>query len=391
MTRTSAECTTEPTIRVHSSLSSIQRGAWNSLLAANDAPFLRHEFINLLEQTGCATESSGWISCHLTLHQGDNNEIIAACPAYFKQHSYGEYVFDWSWARAYQQHGIDYYPKLIAAIPFTPVPARKFLSRQWHDANAINLLSQGLKNLAQANRASSVHVLFAQREEIDTLCRGEFLLRQDNQFHWHNSDYTDFDHYLSALTAKKRKNIRAERRGVAAQGITFRWMPASDTSENDWLDMYRMYRNTTEAHGGYPYLSQDFFLQLPHYLPEHVLLLQGNIAEQLICSALFLSSSDTLFGRYWGADGFFSNLHFETCYYQPIEYAIEQGYHRFEAGAQGQHKLSRGLMPTTTRSAHWLTHPEFHRAVDRYLVSEREDMAAYHDELTSAGPFRRPD
>jgi uncharacterized protein len=378
-------------LRHCTSIDEIPRSTWNSLLEASDTPFIRHEFLSLLEDSGCVGPGTGWTPCHLlaeeeTAVDGERG-ARGVMPLYLKQHSYGEYVFDWAWAHAYQQHGIAYYPKLVCAIPFTPVTSRKLLVRD-HDPATSRAMINAIAQFATDNPLSSIHALFMSDEEVSLFEDCGYLQRHDNQFHWHNRGYHDFDDYLSQFTSKKRKNIRAERRRVAECGVRFQWLSAASSREVDWIGMYQLYRTTIAEHGGIPYLTPEFFLGLPRAMPDHALLLQGSLAGTVVCGALYFAGSGSLYGRYWGTNQFIPGLHFETCYYQPIAYAIEHGLDLFEAGAQGLHKLSRGLAPSTTRSVHWLSHPGFRDAVDRYLQSERHEHAQYTRVLRESLPFR---
>lgn len=372
------------------SVSAVPRRAWNRLLDDDDTPFVRHEFLDLLESSGSVGAGSGWTPCHVVIGggAGADDAIAAVAPLYIKDHSYGEYVFDWAWARAYEQHGISYYPKLVCAVPFTPVTSRKLLAagatRSW-----TGTLIRAIGELARGDSFSSVHALFLDAGEAAIFADHGYLMRHDNQFHWSNRGYQDFDDFLARFTSKKRKNIRAERRRIADAGITFRWLTGAEISAADWHLMYELYCATIAEHGGYPYLTRDFFLGLGLAMGERVLLLKGTQYGEELCAALYFRSRNTLYGRYWGARRFISHLHFETCYYQPIEYAISTRLAGFEAGAQGIHKLGRGLAPAVTRSAHWLKHPGFHDAVDRYLELERHEQARHARLLEESLPFRR--
>lgn len=380
-----AHTPSDPSVRFVTRTADIAASDWDALRDAEDAPFSRHAFLALLEQSGSVGAASGWHPCHLLL-AGDDGRPRGVMPLYLKEHSYGEYVFDWAWAHAYQQHGIDYYPKLVSAIPFTPATTAKMLAR---DEDARDAMLGGLRRFAEDQPVSSVHALFLPDEEIDILAADGYLVRHDHQFHWHNQDYEDFDHYLSRFTSKKRKNIRAERRKVAEAGVRFRWLRGAEAGAGDWHIMHALYQDTIAQHGGMPYLEAAWFEGLAGAMGDEVALLQGRIGERVVCSALYFLGRSTLYGRYWGAAGFLPGLHFETCYYQPIEFAIGQRMARFEAGAQGLHKLSRGLAPHTTRSAHWLKHPAFYDAVERYLAQERGEQARYTRLLDESLPFRR--
>lgn len=371
-------------------IGAIDRERWNGLLNDGDAPFLRHEFLDLLERTGCATGARGWTPCHLVVrrHGSKRSEIEAALPLYLKGHSYGEYVFDWSWARAYQQHGLDYYPKLLSAIPFTPASTRKILTPKGAAGDVAEPLFSAIRAFCERNPVSSVHALFLEADDLRRFERFGYLRRSDHQFHWHNRGYRDFDDYLSVLTSKKRRNVRRERSALAREGVRHRWITGPRSRERDWNEMYRAYLSTIREHGGVPYLTEAFFMELAAAMGERVLLLQGLKGHEAVCSALYFRGERVLYGRYWGAARFIPNLHFETCCYQPIEYAIRHGLARFEAGAQGAHKLSRGLTPVETRSAHWLKHPRFHHAIDGHLRVERREEREYRRLLAEAAPFK---
>ncbi|KAA3621534.1 MAG: N-acetyltransferase [Proteobacteria bacterium] len=367
----------------------VPRDDWNALLDGDDTPFVRHEFLELLEDTLCVGPGTGWTPCHIVASRG-GDAVDGVSPLYLKEHSYGEYVFDWAWANAYQQHGIDYYPKLVCAVPFTPVTSRKLLTAG-RDRVVAHTLIAAIDAFARGNPLSSIHALFLTPKDAARFEGAGYLVRHDNQFHWRNNDYADFDDYLARFTSKKRKNIRAERRQVAAAGVRYRWLHGPETSEADWLAMYDLYVRTISEHGGFPYLKRDFFLGLASAMADRVLLLQGRVEADVVCGALYFLGERALYGRYWGANRFIPHLHFETCYYQPIEYAISRGLVSFEAGAQGLHKLSRGLEPTTTRSAHWLKHPAFYDAVDRFLTAERGEQERYTRLLRESLPFRQSD
>ncbi|GJL80724.1 MAG: hypothetical protein DHS20C01_03580 [marine bacterium B5-7] len=368
--------------------SAVTANEWNAFLNDDDAPFLKHEFLSLLEDSGCVGPGTGWTPCHLVIEQAGDKAPAGIVPLYLKEHSYGEYVFDWAWANAYQQHDIAYYPKLVSGIPFTPVTTRKLLAPQ-PATHVKRALIKALQVFAQANPISSIHALFLDTMDSSLFENAGYLTRKDHQFHWNNEGYVDFDHYLSAFTSKRRKTIRAERRQVRDAGVEFCWLSAEESREADWVMMYQSYRNTIAEHGGYPYLTETFFLQLPNRLPRNVWLLRGAIDGKVICNALYFTSAKSLYGRYWGASQYVPCLHFETCYYQPIAFAIEHQLATFEAGAQGIHKLSRGLAPTVTQSAHWLKHPGFYDAVDRYLQEERREQGQYTRLLNESLPFRK--
>lgn len=372
--------------RIVSDLASIGHARWNALVvgSAADSPFLRYEFMHALHTTGCASPRSGWEPQYLTLWHGD--ELAGAVPLYRKHHSYGEYVFDWAWASAYQQHGIEYYPKWLAAVPFTPVPGTRLIARGLPTRAA---LARALVTQATASGLSSLHVLFAPPEEISELEQIGLLSRRAVQFHWFNRDYFSFDDYLASLAQPKRKKIRAERRQVTAAGITFNRKVGSEISESDWQLFVRCYASTYAAHYSTPYLNRRFFLQIAQSMPQALLMVIASRDGQPIAAALALFDSERLYGRYWGSTEYVPCLHFEASYYQMIEFAIERRLKVFEGGAQGEHKLARGFEPVTTHSSHWLAHPAFADAVERYLQRETGGIEAYVDELQERSALRR--
>lgn len=363
--------------QVLSDLAGLAPEAWDRLVEpdATGNVFLRHAFLHALHASGCAGASRGWTPAYLTLWRGEM--LAAATPLYEKDHSYGEYVFDWSWADAYQRLGLPYYPKWLAAVPFTPVPGRRLLAV---DAAARAALAATLVNRARASGLSSLHVLLAPPEDIALLQEQGLLARRSVQFHWRNAGYATFEDFLAALAQPKRKKIRAERRKVAEAGVTLEWRAGGDASEADWAFFHRCYRTTYAAHHSTPYLNLDFFLRLASTMPENLLLVLARRGSRPIASAFGVYSADgphtRLFGRYWGAVEHVPCLHFECCYYQMIEFAIERRLDVFEGGAQGAHKMARGLDPVTAWSAHWLALPQMHGAVARFL--EREGASIEH-------------
>lgn len=372
--------------RILSSLASVAQKEWDALLALQPErnPFLSHAFLEALHASGAASQASGWQPQFLTLWQGDR--LAAAMPLYLKAHSYGEYVFDWAWADAYYEHGLPYYPKLLSAIPFTPVSGNRLLAR---DATAHVALLIALGELRQSSQTSSTHILFPSAAEAEALQHAGFLLRSGVQFHWLNPGYRDFDEFLATLIRKKRKNIRAERRQVHEAGITFRQVRGTDANESDWRFFKRCYDHTYAAHRSTPYLNLEFFLQIGRTMPEHLLLVFAERAGQPIAAALAVHDAHTLYGRYWGALEAHPCLHFETAYYQLIDFCIAQQIGCFEGGAQGEHKLARGFLPQKTWSAHWLAHPAFAGAVERFLERETGGIELYLSELDERTPFRQ--
>ncbi|WP_213959169.1 MULTISPECIES: GNAT family N-acetyltransferase [unclassified Variovorax] len=469
----------EPILRIHGAPSEIDAAAWNELLALQGAPspFMRHEYLHAMHESGSATPASGWTAAFVTLWQGER--LAGACPVYIKSHSYGEYVFDWAWANAYEQHGLAYYPKAVAAVPFTPVPGARLLAR---DAQSRALLAQGLVQWCKQAGLSSLHLLFGAEEDIAACVDAGLMLRHTVQFHWKNiapelgtgvsslppegarsalgrpgggtvaptlgtdvsslppegersalgrpgggtvaptlgtgvsslppegalsalgrpgggTGYADFEAFLASLSHDKRKKIRQERRKVADAGVVFRWARGVDISPDDWDFFYRCYARTYREHGNPPYLKRDFFQRMADTMPEAWLLFVAERGGHPIATSLIALSQDeprsdgsigpeVAYGRYWGAMERVDCLHFEACYYQPLQWCIAHGVQRFEGGAQGEHKMARALMPVKTTSAHWLAHPSFADAVERFLEREGEGIANYMEHLDERSPFR---
>ena len=378
-------------VSVVDSLEKIPASQWNAL-AGESNPFLRHEFLLALESTGCVSVKTGWLPQHLVVHRDGTSagNLIGALPLYLKNHSYGEYVFDWAWANAYEQAGLRYYPKLVTGIPFTPVTGPRLLSIA--DAESATIKKQLVDNaleLMQEHQASSLHWLFLTPDDAQLLESEGYLLRNGCQFHWSNPGYRDFADFLSTFTAQKRKKIRRERRHVHEAGIAMEILTGPSIDTSHWDIFYEFYLSTIRAHGAIPYLTREFFLRLGDTMRDRIVLVFARRGTDYVAGALNLRGDDTLYGRYWGTRGEFHSLHFETCYYTAIEYCIAQGLSRFEAGAQGEHKLARGFTPVVTRSAHCLAHPQFSRAVADYLARERLDVHAYVNELNEHAPFKK--
>ncbi|AQQ28632.1 MULTISPECIES: GNAT family N-acetyltransferase [Burkholderia cepacia complex] len=376
-----------------SSPAEVPADEWNALLArdAQPTPFLRHEFLDALHVARCAVDDTGWSPHFVTLTDANTGRLAAAAPVYAKQHSYGEYVFDWAWADAYQRNNLPYYPKLLCAVPFTPVQGTRLLAA---DDDARRHLAATLLAFAEQSDVSSLHVLFPTGDEARLLESMGMMLREGVQFHWLNDGYRHFDDFLGTLEQKKRKNIRAERRKVHDAGVTFRRLTGDQITDADWRFFSRCYRQTYREHYSSPYLNLDFFRTIGATMPENLLLVIAEADGQPIASALAVyrrgeHGGGTLYGRYWGAIEHVPCLHFETAYYQLLEFCIEAGLDTFEGGAQGEHKLARGFLPTVTHSAHWLAHPAFSDAVARFLERETEHIHAYVDELREHDPFRR--
>ena len=371
--------------RIVSSLSEIGQPEWDALvsLQGHANPFLSFAFLHALHEAGCASTASGWQPQYLTLWH--DSQLQAAMPLYAKFHSYGEYVFDWAWADAYSKNGLDYYPKLLSAIPFTPVTGSRLMAR---DSSALAALIDALKTIQRNSEVSSTHILYPPADQAEALKNAGFMLRTGVQFHWINAGYTNFDAFLDTLERKKRKNIRAERRKVQEAGVTFRHIRGIDASDADWVFFKRCYDHTYTAHYSTPYLNLAFFQRIGASMPHNILLIVAERDGQPIASSLLIHNDKVLFGRYWGAVEEVPCLHFETAYYQPLEFCIANHIDCFEGGAQGEHKMARGFLPQQTWSAHWLAHPAFADAIERYLEQESAGIEAYMDELNERNPFR---
>ena len=371
-------------LRFVDSIGEIGREAWNGLTGTTN-PFMRYEFLQALESTGCASPASGWQPAHLVLCESAGKSCRGVVPLYCKTNSWGEYVFDWSWANAYQQRGLAYYPKFVTSAPFTPSTGRRLFGLA---ASHLPLVVEQIQRRAESEGVSSWHVLFPTREEARLLRQQNLLIRQGAQFQWRNRNYLSFDDFLSGLVSRKRKNLRKERRRVRDQGIRFRITAGADISEAQWADFYLFYQNTYLQRGMQGYLSLEFFQQIATSMPEQLLLINAAHGGGDIAAALFFHNDETLFGRYWGCREEREHLHFETCYYQGLDYAITHGLKTFDSGAQGEHKIQRGFEPVTTCSAHWLAHPEFNDAVGRFLGRERDHIEAYQQAARSLLPYR---
>jgi hypothetical protein len=370
-------------------LDDIGADEWNALGAAG-YPFLRHEFLSALEEEDCLGERYGWLPRHVTL-RSDDGRLLGAAPLYLKFNSYGEFVFDWSWADAYARHGLQYYPKLVSASPYTPATGPKLLIHPDAPAETRPMLVEASRQLALELGVSSLHWLFTEPDENALLERDGFLRRVGCQFHWTNRDYADFDAFLATLTSGKRKNIRKERRKVEDAGVAFRLLDGHTASSRDWRVFHRYYESTFDRRGGIPTLSQRFFERIARTMPEQLLLVMCDLEGEPVAAAFCLVGEHTLYGRHWGCETHVDNLHFEACYYQGIEFCIRHGLQRFEPGAQGEHKIPRGFLPTETLSAHWLADARFSDAVSRHLELERSGMADYLAEMMQRSPYRAQD
>lgn len=371
-------------IEILDSIVAIDSAEWNRL-AGGDWPFLKHEFLAAAEATGCVSKATGWQPRHIVVRPARGGPATAAMPLYEKTHSWGEFVFDWAWAQAYHRAGLEYYPKLVSAVPFTPAPSPRLLATGPEGAAA--LLEAALE-LARDAGHSSLHVLFPEERELDLLRTAGLQLRKDCQFHWHNRGYADFDAFLGTFSSAKRKKARRDRRRVEEQGISFRRLSGGELDRALWRDVYALISTTFIERASLPYLDYDFFVELSARLPDAVLVVLAERRGAPIAAAVFYVGADTLYGRYWGADAEYDALHFETCYYQGIEHCIAKGLRRFEPGTQGEHKISRGFTPVATWSAHWLARPEYFSAVGSYIREERRHVERYMAAVDRHSPYR---
>lgn len=371
------------------SIADIGAAHWNALTGEN-YPFLRHEFLLALEQSGCVSARTGWQPQHVVVEPQPETTPAAIMPLYAKTNSMGEYVFDWSWADAYKRHGLDYYPKLLTAIPFTPCAGPRLCHADSITLDAVlPVVIEAVQKLAAQCSASSWHVLFPEPELRDTLTAAGLQARTGCQYQWFNAGYRDFEHFLEAFSSRKRKNLRKERARVADKGITFEVLEGPDLREEHWQRFYRFYQSTYLVRGRAPYLNLDFFQRLGRSMPAQLLLILARKDGEHIAGALFFKGSDTLYGRYWGCTEEYQFLHFETCYYQGIDYCIRRGLARFDSGAQGEHKIQRGFKPVHTWSSHWIRHPDFARAIARFVDDEERHIDAYVAQARELLPFRR--
>lgn len=376
-------------IVVHSQIDEINAEQWNAMLHSNN-PFMRHEFLNGLEQSECVCESTGWKPSHIAIYEDSNHaNLIAAMPCYIKDHSYGEYIFDWAWADAHHRNGINYYPKLCNAVPFTPASGERWLiNDSTNEENLSKILLDKAVEITKENNLSSFHSLFLNKEQFDQLDGSQILKRHSSQFHWQNHAYSNFDDFLKRMSSKKRKNIKRERRRIRESEISYRWLTGDELDESAVTKMVGFYQRTISYYGAQSYLNKHFFNYLAEHFNQHTLFLFAEYQGETIAGGLYFKSDDTLYGRYWGALANFNSVHFETCYYQAIEWCINNGYQRFEAGAQGEHKLARGLEPTTTYSAHWIRNPQFREAIGDLLKQESNHVEHYTKAMHSHSPFR---
>ncbi len=376
-----------PHFKIVDSVSDLAPTQWDELVP-NDYPFLKHAFLSALENCGCLGERTGWFPRHMTAVD-PRGRLLGAVPCYLKTNSYGEYVFDWSWAGAFERHGIAYYPKFVCAIPFTPATGpRVLVAGKGDDGEFSAALVDAVVAEAVRLRVSGVHWLFVDKDQAERMRGQAHLIRLGCQFHWSNSGYQSFDDYLGCLSAKKRKNIRHERRRVAQSGLKIDTFPGTELTEADWSGVHSLYAGNANRRGGYPYFTEEFFQTIGQTMPNQTLVTIARDGKRRVGAAICLRSMTDLFGRHWGAADRYDSLHFEVCYYRGIEYCIQHGLTRFDPGAQGEHKLSRGFLPTLTYSAHWLAHAGFRGAVADFLERESPAVESYARELAEHSPYR---
>ena len=374
------------TLCVHSAIGEITAEQWDAC-AGDINPTVSHVFLNALEESGSVGARTGWAPQHLSFRDCAGR-LQGAVPLYLKSHSYGEYIFDWGWADAYERAGGRYYPKLLCAVPFTPVPGPRLLVAPGAPAETKSQLIAGMVELARQRKVSSLHINFPEAAEADALEEAGFLKRIGQQFHWTNNGYRDFDDYLAALNSRKRKAVKKERREALAGGIEIEVLTGSDLSPRVWDAFFRLYLATTDRKWGSAYLNRKFFAMIGERMPEKVVLVMAKRGAEYIAGAFNILGCDTIYGRNWGSPREYRFLHFECCYYRAIEFAITRGLKRVEAGAQGPHKLQRGYLPAPTYSAHWIPDPAFRRAVASFLDRERDMVEEKIEQLAEFSPFR---
>jgi len=363
--------------------------AWNALstrvdgVSSTTPPILSHAFLSALEDTGCVGAGTGWQPYPIVVHQ--QGKLVGALPLYLKSHSYGEYVFDWAWAEAYERNGLPYYPKLLVAVPFTPITGARLLSA---NPEIQLLLLQALSSQLKLHSISSAHVLFPDEASAKTLRDMGWIERSGVQFRWENEQFQDFEEFLSRLSHDKRKKIRQERKKISSAGVTCKKLLGHEIKQADWDFFFSCYENTYREHRSTPYLKREFFLEIGQRLPQHIFLVVAELNGEPIAAAFNLFDDTTLYGRYWGATMYVPGLHFELCYYQAQEFCITQRIRYFEGGAQGEHKLARGFRPRTTRSFHQIAHPDFEVAIQNFVEQETKGMGVYQHELEERAPFK---
>jgi predicted N-acyltransferase len=376
-------------VKVIGRIDEVDAARWNTLAGA-DNPFVRHEFLAALERHGCVGDRFGWYPQHLLATDGD--QIVGAVPLYLKDNSYGEFVFDWSWADAYQRSGLSYYPKGVVSVPYTPATGPRLLVADTPNADHIadTLIEAALRHARQLG-LSSLHWLFTSERDTQRLARHDLMLRLGCQFHWSNAGYRDFEDFLAHLTAQKRKKIKRERRRVLEQGIQLEVLHGDAITEEQWLAYHEFYTDTFDKRGGLATLSLEFFREIGRTMAANVVLVLASHAGRPVAAAFNVRGETTLYGRHWGCNADYHSLHFEACYYQGLEYCIANGLQRFEPGAQGEHKVTRGFMPTATWSAHWVAHDAFRAAIGQFVEREQTAVRQYMQTLNAHSPYRRGD
>ena len=367
------------------SVTEVDAESWDALVGG--MPLLSHAFLSALEESNSVGKGTGWQSCPMLVF--DDAELVGGLPLYVKSHSYGEYVFDWAWAEAYEKNGLNYYPKLIAAIPFSPVTSQRLLVASVPNASQIqSFMVEKLEEITRSNQFSGAHVLFPNEDSAKVLSEANWLQRHGVQFQWHNESFQNFEEFLSQLTQEKRKKIRQERKKVVNSGVVCRRVKGPDISEAQLEFFYQCYCNTYREHRSTPYLSREFFERIAQKMPQHILLVMAYKDGTPIASALNFYDQNTLYGRYWGCLEYVPNLHFELCYYQAQEFCIAENIRYFEGGAQGEHKLARGFKPKSTCSFHKIAHPQFAKAIEDFVMREAQGIAKYTNELEDRAPFK---
>ncbi len=373
-------------IQIISSLAEIKAAQWDALNTTG-YPFLSYHFLRTLETERCLSPQSGWHPQHIVAYE--NGDLVGALPMYLKTHSWGEFVFDFAWAEAYQRSGLSYYPKLVIAVPFSPVTGPRLLTNP--DATHRHPIASAMINTAieqaKARQISSIHGLFLNSEDANTLSSAGFMERLGYQYHWNNQTYSSFDDYLSRFKSKQRKNIKRERRRIQEMGVELKMIEGDEITDDHWQQFYHLYSDTCHRKNGMPYLNLGFFKTLNAQMSQAIVLAVASFENNIMAMSFFIKTDDTLYGRYWGCVEHYDSLHFETCYYTPIEYCIQHNITRFDAGAQGEHKISRGFMPTVTRSAHWVHHPALRPAIQNFLHEEKNHITACLDTLKHNAPF----
>ena len=368
-------------LEITDAISEVDSASWDAI--AGDMPLLSHAFLSALETSGSVGDGTGWQASHMLVF--NDAQLVGAMPLYLKNHSYGEYVFDWAWAEAYARNGLSYYPKLLSAIPFTPITSSRLLTRE---PEIQQLMIKALLQIMEKHQLSSAHVLFPDDDSAQAFSNAGWLKRVGVQFRWKNEEFQSFDEFLNTLSHDKRKKIRQERNRIKASGVVCKRIKGADISPEQWEFFYRCYENTYFEHRSTPYLTLPFFQQLGRTMPQNILLVLAYVDDQPVAAALNIYDKTTLYGRYWGAVQYVPNLHFELCYYQAQEFCIAENIEYFEGGAQGEHKLARGFKPRPTCSYHKIAHPEFARAIEDFVEQESHGIAAYTNELEARAPFR---